>query len=853
MELINSLYNSEENMYETKTNNNNDKLKNSAIISGKITRLLYPRSIEQFNGWAKFVMNNSIVVCGSIPTIDKYYIYSIRCTILSKSEKQKMLDKHASIGPKIKYTMFDKPVEIINIISIKREPFSLILLANMMRKELNYSESMIQCKTQQLYNLASIYRSNIPLNVKLNTTQKSKIIMDGIFGKCEWFSGICTRTNYFHGVYIDQLISAYGNKKRYKIMKLTNTEIQQLVSISKENPEYLCLNSKNPVSSKIGELSPEGLVLIKRYNNNLHIRDTFATASIKLYQIMKNLTKIEGHTIYPISISKNFKPELVNYLKYQQIVTQDSNNILCLKESIKRNMIIEKFIEMLLCFTNNISKSLISKNITIREDDSDDDDNNSETCVLICKNNKKRKLTHNTLKLDEYQQKAYESSFILPLLIINGKPGRGKTQLLEKIVKDHPKKTYLLLSPTGMAATRIHELTGHKAMTIDLAILDIKNKKIDLNVYSGIIIDEFSMVNEKTLSKLFMIIDSFAIRSIKQLILVGDHNQLPPIGYGYPLIDFTNKYPENVFELKQNHRVDPNFRLISTLCDNILDKNTTLTLSRGISKLNSKDHNDSCIIIKRKHNNIEIDVLKVLESIPENKRTNLQILTHKNSTCDKINEKFIKTKYNLQRVIEKNIVFRRGQKIIFTKNIYNNVNLEKKYGIISSSVSNGEIGIIKKIIYYHCDSALGKRKRMNTITEVEVNDSKGQPPNHNKIWRLALVLEKDEKKVDVNFIGIHNIKNAICITGSKSQGSQYDTVIIAIDSEMDNINNKYIISKHFSKTLLYTMISRAKKKVIIICNFDEFEETGNGELDDIISNNNNNDEIRFRNLINYLP
>jgi len=156
------------------------------------------------------------------------------------------------------------------------------------------------------------------------------------------------------------------------------------------------------------------------------------------------------------------------------------------------------------------------------------------------------------------------------LCVISGAAGTGKTSLVSKII-DTIKQTegvgvsIKLLAPTGKAAERIREKSKQEATTIHslLASGGWLNENMSFKRAGGIhdknvntiIIDETSMVDLSLLATLFRAIHW---NNVKRLILVGDPNQLPPIGRGKVFSDtiewLRNEYPENVGVLVHNIR-----------------------------------------------------------------------------------------------------------------------------------------------------------------------------------------------------------------------------------------------------------------------------------------------------------
>lgn len=156
------------------------------------------------------------------------------------------------------------------------------------------------------------------------------------------------------------------------------------------------------------------------------------------------------------------------------------------------------------------------------------------------------------------------------LCVISGAAGTGKTSLVSKIMEKIKQTegagvSIKLLAPTGKATERIREKTGQSATTIHalLASGGWLNDNMTFKRFGGVeeknvntvIIDETSMVDLSLLATLFRAIHW---NNVKRLILVGDPNQLPPIGRGKVFSDtiewLRKEYRENVGELKYNIR-----------------------------------------------------------------------------------------------------------------------------------------------------------------------------------------------------------------------------------------------------------------------------------------------------------
>jgi len=160
-----------------------------------------------------------------------------------------------------------------------------------------------------------------------------------------------------------------------------------------------------------------------------------------------------------------------------------------------------------------------------------------------------------------------------PFFVLSGAAGTGKTTIIHAFIEgilSKQRETFLLLAPTGKAAVRLKEKTGKAAFTIHHVLmkngwLNEKNYSIKLAggervaEYQNIIIDETSMVDLEILGVLFKALDWGVV---KRLILVGDPNQLPPIGVGKPFDDILKHLRRSAL-IKNLGILTVNCRLIS--------------------------------------------------------------------------------------------------------------------------------------------------------------------------------------------------------------------------------------------------------------------------------------------------
>lgn len=160
--------------------------------------------------------------------------------------------------------------------------------------------------------------------------------------------------------------------------------------------------------------------------------------------------------------------------------------------------------------------------------------------------------------------------FSKPICVLSGAAGTGKTTVIKAIVENiervHGQAAgFLLMAPTGKAAERMKTQTEKNSLTIHayLASHGWINKNFTMKRFGGgkgqdvntIIIDECSMID---LNLFATLLRSVNWNSVQRLILVGDPNQLPPIGRGKVFSDtiewLNGEYPDNVGVLTENIR-----------------------------------------------------------------------------------------------------------------------------------------------------------------------------------------------------------------------------------------------------------------------------------------------------------
>ena len=396
------------------------------------------------------------------------------------------------------------------------------------------------------------------------------------------------------------------------------------------------------------------------------------------------------------------------------------------------------------------------------------------------------------ITLSEKQIEALEQINDNNVCIITGGPGTGKTTIIKVLIEVYRahKKKVVLCAPTGRAAKRISETTGEEAKTIHrlLEIGKIDDDKIanvdnDVAPIDGdvIVIDEMSMVD------IFLM--NYIAKSLylgTKLVLVGDCNQLPSVGPGFVLKDLIESNKFSCVTLNKIFRQAAKSKIIVN----------SHNVNEGLSFVGKKYEEDMKEDFFYINEGTQEKMLAQIISLSKERLNkyynydffnNIQVLTptKKGLIGTKELNKYLQNALNphndkLQEKQYGEVVFREGDRVMQVKNNYDifwekGRGAEKKVDYeAGSGVFNGELGRIKKI------------DNNEKVVEVEFDDQK-------IAW--------------YQFTELEELEHSYSITIHKSQGSEFDVVILAIPPA-----SKMLLTRN----LLYTGMTRAKKLLIVI-------------------------------------
>lgn len=434
----------------------------------------------------------------------------------------------------------------------------------------------------------------------------------------------------------------------------------------------------------------------------------------------------------------------------------------------------------------NIARMLLELNIETTEDD----------YIMGIKLDTIEKLTG--VQLEELQRKAVIETQNNGVSVITGGPGTGKTTTINAIIQmfETDGLEVSLAAPTGRAAKRMSEATGHKASTIhrllevsgggdevtadDLSARFGRNEQNPLET-DVIIVDEMSMVDTFLMHALLK-----AITIGTRVVFVGDVNQLASVGPGNVLKDIIDSGQFSVVKLTKVFRQAGESGIVVNAHKINAGQQVALDNSTGDFLYIERENAQMAL-------NATIGLLKTkLPGYVGAKEQDIQVLTPMRNGILGVNS----LNEQLQKFInppspdksEKEIagtIFREGDKVMQVKNNYQ-LSWEQRSASgrifdTGSGIFNGDMGIVTKI--------------NNTTNYIEV-------------------VFDDDRYVTYDTKQAEELELAYAITIHKSQGSEYPAVIMPLVSGVQML---------MTRNLLYTGVTRAKKCVCIVGRKEMFE------------------------------
>lgn len=377
------------------------------------------------------------------------------------------------------------------------------------------------------------------------------------------------------------------------------------------------------------------------------------------------------------------------------------------------------------------------------------------------------------------QREAICNAVTQGLTIVTGGPGTGKTTVIKAILRifDELKISCMLAAPTGRAAKRMSEASGKEAKTIhrlletgftgDRKTRFARNEDNPLPC-KALIIDEMSMVDTLLLEALLR-----AVKNGTYVILIGDKDQLPPVGPGNCLSDLirSDKFPvvslQHIFRQAEQSLIITNAHRINNGTFPVLSvrNNDFFFLERHGAESIQDTLLQLCAV--RLPNRYHVDPFEDIQVVCWTRKGPLGTNTLNAALQNALNPADFGKK-------EKKVgarIFREGDKVMQSRN---------NYDIVWSRGDGDGAGIF--------NGDIGRIRRINMQGEY-------------------LLIDFDDRTCEYDFSLLEDLELAYAITTHKSQGSEYKFVLIpSFDAAMPLM----------TRNLLYTAVTRAREMVCLV-------------------------------------
>ena len=363
--------------------------------------------------------------------------------------------------------------------------------------------------------------------------------------------------------------------------------------------------------------------------------------------------------------------------------------------------------------------------------------------------------------------------------MLTGGPGTGKTTTINGILELYEKQKLrvLLAAPTGRAAMRMSEVTGRKAKTIH-RLLEVEWGEGDRQIFTrnlenpleadAVIVDELSMVDTHLFACLLN-----ALPLGCRLIMVGDADQLPPVGAGNVLQDIIASELLPTVALTEIFRQSME-SLIVTNAHSIVkgeypdlsrtDKDFFFMQRGGVASAAETVTELYCNRLPKAYGYNAMDDIQVICPSKKGETGTVSL----NRKLQEMLNPPSKDKESYQSGVR---IFREGDKVMQIKNNYDII--WKKGKETSAGIFNGDIGRIRII-------------------------------NHNAGF---MKIDFDGREALYPFDNISELELAYAITVHKSQGSEFEAVIMPVCG---------VVPQLCYRNLLYTAVTRAKNRLVLV-------------------------------------
>lgn len=384
------------------------------------------------------------------------------------------------------------------------------------------------------------------------------------------------------------------------------------------------------------------------------------------------------------------------------------------------------------------------------------------------------------VEYSQQQMDAIADAAITGLLLLTGGPGTGKTTIVNGILSLYEQMGLrcLLAAPTGRAAKRMTEVTGRDASTIHRLLgagIDphtgelffCHNEEEPLKA-DAVIVDEMSMVDIQLLYSLLR-----AIPPRARLILVGDPDQLPPVGPGFPFNDMLRAKTLPTVRLTEVFRQAQ---------ESLIVMNAHRVNGGELPELRNRKSDFFFLPCRSEEEAAQTIQGLCATRLPKNMgipASDIQVLspTKKGGAGTVALNKLLQASLNPPSPEKKEkqfgeTIFREGDRVMQIRNNYDILWKKCDGSMVGAGIFNGDIGILNAIDH-----------DLELVTVVF-----------------------DDREADYDFTQLGELEPAFAMTVHKSQGSEYRAVVLSAWNASPML---------LSRSILYTAITRARELLII--------------------------------------
>lgn len=406
---------------------------------------------------------------------------------------------------------------------------------------------------------------------------------------------------------------------------------------------------------------------------------------------------------------------------------------------------------------------------------------------------------NSAITLSDEQVHALAQAFHTPLHIITGGPGTGKTTVLNAIIEKlimltgasfaEGREPFLLIAPSGKAAYRMWEQTGVTAHTIHSAFgiipeygcLDVRETAKRLSHVRYLIIDESSMLDTKTFGDMCRVL--LHMDECPSILLVGDADQLPPVGHGQVFQDLlqflTDCAPEHVSRL--------------TILKRQKDGSSIPELASYIREGTFPD-----------------------QSWFEGRKDVFFVPSTMNDFQHLLVEGILKPKKEILGDIQILTPYRNGETPDTIFQINNLV--EPIYNPQDKEAAEHSVSCGKPIRTFHVgDKVINRTNRSKTIVNGSIGEITDIHDWSKDIFAWTMEVDFDGEKETYIYEEFKTLELAYAITVHASQGSEYKNVVVGM---MRGAGNREFLNRN----LLYVAATRASEKLVLMGQISTYKQ-----------------------------